>query len=325
MGIVLNRICSYGMELNIIMVFVLGLVLSHSASAAANNDVETGDASDRGNRGQVLQSGPIEAGDIIQIEMKEHDKMNFKGEVSGGGTVSIPYYGEFRIAGLKPEKAEATLEKELTRDLYYEATIAVTVLERAPGKVFVYGAVKKPGMVTMPKSGKATLLQVLSTVGGLNRWAVPENAYIMRSGDSESSKERISIDLSQRLSPLADKEEVNLEAGDILFVPGLGGDNDVTLSSEGTEVIVVGQVNRPGIVQFAPGEKHTMMRAIFKAGGMSEFAKASKVKLIHYTPDGERKVKEVDMDAVLSRGELTKDVDVKTGDMVLVPAKMINL
>ena len=281
------------------------------------------DSGTEGIRKKTVTAAPISEADLLRIEMQEHDKVHFEGKVSDSGTVRIPYYGEFRIAGLTPSNAEKALEQELTKELYYRATISVTVIERSPGNIFVYGAVKEPGMVALPRYGETSMLQVLSAVGGLNRWAVPKNAYILRSQDEAGKEERIEIDLTRRIHPTSEEAQVNLQAGDILFVPGLGGD-DQRLSAEGVEVIVVGQVNRPGIVGFAPGERHTMMRAIFKAGGLSEFAKAQEVKLIHYTTDGEREVKLVDMEAVLTRGELTKDVPVQTGDMVLVPAKIFN-
>lgn len=299
------------------MLYVVAFIgLTGLVSAFADSGTE-------GNKKKTGAEAPISEADLVRIEMQEHDKVHFEGKVSDSGTVRIPYYGEFRIAGFRPANAEKALEQELTKELYYRATISVTVIERSPGKIFVYGAVKEPGMVSLLRYGETSMLQVLSSVGGLNRWAVPKNAYILRGQDKAGEEERIEIDLSRRIHSTSAESKVSLQAGDILFVPGLGGD-DQRLSAEGVEVIVVGQVNRPGIVGFAPGERHTMMRAIFKAGGLSEFAKAQEVKLIRYTTEGEREVKLVDMEAVLTRGELTKDVPVQTGDMVLVPAKIFN-
>ncbi len=88
-------------------------------------------------------------------------------------------------------------------------------------------------------------------------------------------------------------------------------------------MIIVGQINAPGIQLFAPGEDATLMRAIFKAGGMTQFAQGNEVKLIRYR-DNERTTQVVNINRVIEKGYLEEDVDLYSGDMIIIPQKFIN-
>ena len=80
----------------------------------------------------------------------------------------------------------------------------------------------------------------------------------------------------------------------------------------------------PSIIQFAPGEQRTLMRAIFKAGGFNKFAKSKEVRLIRYEKNKERIDKIYNVSKIIEEGYLNEDVELKPGDMVIVPQKMIN-
>ena len=86
---------------------------------------------------------------------------------------------------------------------------------------------------------------------------------------------------------------------------------------------MTGQVKAAGIVKFAPGEAKTVLRAIFKAGGFDQFAKKSKVLLIRQE-NGKRKRITVDVELIMEKGEMDKDVTIKHGDMIIVDEKWIN-
>jgi protein involved in polysaccharide export with SLBB domain len=84
-------------------------------------------------------------------------------------------------------------------------------------------------------------------------------------------------------------------------------------------------VNTPGIVSFAPGEQRTAMRAIFKAGGFSKFAKKKTVRIIHYGKNKERTEKKLNAAKIMDEGILDEDVDLTPGDMIIVPQSTITL
>jgi protein involved in polysaccharide export with SLBB domain len=190
--------------------------------------------------------------------------------------------------------------------------------------VYVYGAVKTPGVLELPPTGQVTVMQLISEMGGLTSWADPDRAYILRQRNEEDDSERIPVNLTELFSESARQIFVPLEPGDIFFVPGIDGNTQQVMTTDESEIIVVGEVNSPGIILFAPGEQRTVMRAIFKAAGFTKFAKSKEVRLIRYGKDGSRSEQTINVSAVIDDGFLDQDVDLLPGDMLIVPQKMIN-
>ncbi len=258
--------------------------------------------------------------------MEEDPEVTYTGKISASGTIPIPYLGEFPVAGLTCRQVEERLGKALCQDLYQKATIHCILTATAPGKVYVYGAVKEPGIVSFPETGRLTMLQLLSMVGGLTSWAAPEDTYVLRRKRNTTDKtpQKIQVNLKKLLSTMNPSADFDLHPDDAVFVPGMNGNTEQVMSSDACEIIVVGQVNQPGIVTFAPGEERTLMRAIFKAGGFTKFAKKSAVRLIRYEKNGKRDEKKVNASAIIDEGYLDKDVTLLPGDMLIIPQKLIN-
>jgi len=266
----------------------------------------------------------IAVADLVRILMQEDPEVRFEGAVSASGTIPIPYLGEFQVAGLTSAQAKKELQKALCQDLYQAATISVTLVRRAPGKVYVYGAVRKPGVVPLPENGRLSILQLISEVESLTNWASPEDAYILRHGTGEGAEQKIPVDLAKLFAAATPETDMQLEPEDVLFVPGLDGDAKGMMTMDECEIIVVGEVESPGIVRFAPGERRSLMRVIFKAGGFSKFAKDKAVRLIRYGKNNKREELKVDAAAIIDDGFLEKDIELMPGDMIIVPQKMIN-
>lgn len=99
-------------------------------------------------------------------------------------------------------------------------------------------------------------------------------------------------------------------------------DPQVTISVSTTQsqkVIVLGEVRSPGI--FTLDTDLTATEAISKAGGMTEDAKLEKVFLVR-RGTGKTEGEILDLDSVLN-GNTSKDVRLKNGDILYVPAYAI--
>lgn len=270
---------------------------------------------------------PIIEGDSLRIVMREDTEVEYKGEVSAAGSVPIPYLGEFPIAGLTPDEAEEELEKALKEDLYNKATVSVTLLQKALGRVYVYGAVDEPGVVEIPNAGGLTMLQLIVEIGGLTRWAEPENAFILRRDRMGAERKKVDLNLDTMFDSAVpgSEEDIRLQANDTVCIPGRSGGLFELLSVEDAEVYVVGEVQgEESLVYFSPGERRTLFRAILKAGGFTKFAKTNAVRVIHYPSEGEREEKVVDASAIVEEGELEEDVTLNPGDMIIVPQKRVS-
>ena len=100
---------------------------------------------------------------------------------------------------------------------------------------------------------------------------------------------------------------------------------DLQRKSRG-RITVVGKVGRAGTMEIPGGEVFTVSKAILAAGGFADFANKSKVKIIRKTgpkPTDKEEIV-VDVAAILEKGELQKDQEVKSGDMIIVSERLIN-
>jgi polysaccharide export outer membrane protein len=88
-------------------------------------------------------------------------------------------------------------------------------------------------------------------------------------------------------------------------------------------VYLTGEVLRQGPLDLPADEKLTVSRAIIQAGGFADFANKRKVKLIRKTGTSQ-KVEIIDVAEIINKGKLDQDQVLQAGDVILVPARLIN-
>lgn len=90
------------------------------------------------------------------------------------------------------------------------------------------------------------------------------------------------------------------------------------------KVYLSGYVRAPGPLDLMPGEKATASTVIVKAGGATQFGDLRKVKVTRKKKGGESETVVVDVKSVIEKGDLGKDYEVRDGDYLYVPQKLIN-
>jgi polysaccharide biosynthesis/export protein len=84
--------------------------------------------------------------------------------------------------------------------------------------VYVTGAVRKAGGFVMGDQEKISVLKVMALAEGLDRYATPQNAHIVRQG--ENGREDVQLDLKKILD--GKQKDVEMRPEDILFIPTSG-------------------------------------------------------------------------------------------------------
>jgi polysaccharide export outer membrane protein len=95
-----------------------------------------------------------------------------------------------------------------------------------------------------------------------------------------------------------------------------------SVRSRGT-VYMTGQVRSPGPLDIPPGEVFTISKAILKAGGLAEFANRRKVRIVRKSGSGTTTIN-ADLEEIMNKGRLEKDVVLQPDDMVIVPERLVN-
>jgi protein involved in polysaccharide export with SLBB domain len=149
----------------------------------------------------------------------------------------------------------------------------------------------------------ANALQLLAQAGGALAGGDPARAFIMR------GKARVPVNLEPR-SPASPAGGVYpmLEAGDVLVVPF----RDVT-----RRVLVAGEVQAPRPLEYVEGM--TVLDAFVEAGGATDFSDLDGVFVERRGSDGKHEQLRVDLDRILKRGDLSGNIPVLPGDIVVVP------
>lgn len=89
------------------------------------------------------------------------------------------------------------------------------------------------------------------------------------------------------------------------------------------KVYVSGYVRNPGPVEIPPNEKFTASKAILRVGGFTDWAKKTDVKLIR-AGTSEKEAVIINMEEILNKGMLDKDVELRPDDLIIVPKKKFN-
>jgi protein involved in polysaccharide export with SLBB domain len=89
------------------------------------------------------------------------------------------------------------------------------------------------------------------------------------------------------------------------------------------KVYLTGEVKRPGPQEFLMNERMTASRIILKAGGFADFANTRKVKIVRQDASGKTSSFEADLKEVLEGGKVELDPEVKDGDLIIVPQKLV--
>jgi polysaccharide export outer membrane protein len=90
----------------------------------------------------------------------------------------------------------------------------------AASMIYIVGEFKKPGAFPMPRGDRLTVLRAMALGEGLSPMAAKKDAVIMRT-DATGKQTEIEIRLDRIIK--AEEPDPQLQANDVLFVPGSGG------------------------------------------------------------------------------------------------------
>jgi polysaccharide export outer membrane protein len=159
-------------------------------------------------RGYVI--GPD---DILQIVFWREKELSGDVVVRPDGRISLPLLNDVVAAGRTPEELRSTLVTEASK-YFGNPNPTVVVKEIRSRKVFITGAVEKPGpyIVTSPTS----VLQLISMAGGLKEYANKKNILVMRTTDGKQSGYVVDYNAILRRQNL--EQNFLLEPGDTVLV-----------------------------------------------------------------------------------------------------------
>jgi protein involved in polysaccharide export with SLBB domain len=213
-------------------------------------------------------------------------------EINRDGYVDFPELGPVVVAGLTFSEAKNMLQAQIESQVIgTKANISMGALRSM--QIFVLGEAFKPGAYSV--SSLSTVTQALISAGGVSDIASLRNIQLKRSGKVISNLDLYDLLLSGEV-----KDDIRLQAADVIFIPTVGN-----------TVSVEGEIIRPAIYELK-GEK-TVQEIIGLAGGLSPKAFAKSASVERVGDDGFMTV--ISMDLSSKKGMRTK---IKSGDRLTI-------
>ena len=237
-------------------------------------------------------------------------------QVSDSGEVEHPYFGRIMAKGKTHRQLAEEIKKILEKPdgYYYQATVLISLATSgvSRGKVYISGAVSKPGPFEIPVNENMTVSKALSSAGVMDERAAKNQIKLIRKvPEGAPPSEPIIINLEEIQRGVTSSDRV-LEPEDQIIVPGL--------SSRG-QVSIAGNVVQVGNIPI-PLERELTVKDVIVQAKFGDFADKRRVKLFRKGEKGEPM--EIDMVKILETGEEENNPVLQDGDHIFVPKRLFN-
>jgi polysaccharide biosynthesis/export protein len=215
--------------------------------------------------------------DQFIVRAPQSDEINERPfRVDSDGFVNLPLVGKVKAAGLTVQALEADLVIRL-KEFIREPQVMISMVQFRSEPVFFLGAFKTPGIY--PLGGRRTLVEMLSSVGGLlpnasRRIRVTRKAEYgpiplpnaAQSADGKTSTVEISFEsLTRNVNP---DEDIVLKSFDIVD------------AERAERVYVSGEVAKVSAIELAERDSISITQALTEAGGFTQFAIRDHVRVL---------------------------------------------
>jgi protein involved in polysaccharide export with SLBB domain len=258
--------------------------------------------------GAEYRVGP---GDHIYLSVPQRPDLNRQLAVGDDGNVNLPLVGNVQVRGLNKVEIEAKLLQSLRE--YYPSVnrVEITITQALSNVIFVAGEVRFPGKYSFPE-GNVNLWEAIREAGGPSPTATLSSVRVvqdrLRGGTSQL------VDVQSAIENGTVQGLPILRPGDTVIVPG--AEESYTGVSG---VNVTGAVIKPGNYRLTG--RQDLMGAILMAGGPTDRANLSSVRLIRPTDEGKAETYNVDVKKFLEKGQMESNPKIRPGDTISVGNK----
>jgi len=212
----------------------------------------------------IASDAPVGPRDVIEIHVFQDSNLNTRATVSDDGAITMPPLGRITVAGLTLPQIEQRIKSLLESRFLTKADVTVDLIEAGSKPISVIGAVNRPGHIA--STGNINLMQAITAAGGLAA-GYGRELYVLRTAPNGLT-EQIAIDIDDLMVNGNADVNIPLRANDVINIPIEAMIN----------VYVLGEVMKPGMVQFRGSQRPTLLQALAEAGGPTD--RASKTVLV---------------------------------------------
>lgn len=152
--------------------------------------------------------------DMLDVSVWKEQELTRTLQVRPDGKISMPLLNDVQASGLTPSQLAQSLTDKLKKYLTApQVTVIVTQVNSQ--RVYVLGEVTRPG--AYPLLPGMTILQAITSAGGLTQFANSKKIFLMRSQNQTQNK--YPFNYKDVLDGKKTEENLPLKAGDTVVVP----------------------------------------------------------------------------------------------------------
>jgi len=221
----------------------------------------------------------LTAGDVLQVNVVNQAELNTVARIEPDGTISLPYVGRVKAAGLTQDQLKQLITAALKKaDVVKDPQVLVEVTTFGT-EVSVLGEVGLPGTFTLDRP--TTLVQVLSRAGGIREDAGASTVVVRRRGPEGARVFRF--------------DAKSIESGESanFFLQN----NDEVYVEQVAVYYLYGYVNKPG--EYPMGRTFSVAQAIAAGGGVAPLGSDWRIEIKRRLPDGTVKDSSASLDDIV--------------------------
>ena len=276
----------------------------------------------------------IQPDSVLWVSVNEDPSLNGRYIVNDSSAIDFGYVGLVFLTDMSAAQAEGELKRVLEGRYLKTAAVSVKLAKASYDKVGVQGTVEMPGEIKIGPGATITLTEALRRAGGLRGNRENSRVKIIRGGLKTPFGPAAIGDVYSLVTRDGQLKvpEVFLRNDDLAYVfspatdaaQGQATGAAASTGAGGKRVILLGEVPRRGVVEFAENEPCTLMYLLFKVGGLPRFARADKITVVRRNKDGSERKFQIDGEKLLNNGKPEDDLVLETGDRIVVPARKIS-
>ncbi len=226
-------------------------------------------------------------GDVLTISVYDHPDLQSTVRISGDGMITLPLIGQLSADDQSIGNLGKKIESLLADGYIINPHVSIFIEEFRNRKATILGGINNPGLYEL--KGHTTLLELISKAGGLKEKSAGE-AIIQREQPNSSKKKVIVVNLFQLMEQGQESQNLSIVNGDNIFIP------------KKKVYYVTGEVKSPDVYDYENGL--IVIQAITKAGGLSDKAAPSRIRIIRSRDDKEHVLEKVKMDLMIQPNDV---------------------
>ena len=168
--------------------------------------------------GDITKEYTLGPADVIEIRVWGYEDLKQAIAIPPNGVPTVYPIGKVDASGLTPTELQEKIAERLSKFVKEIPSVTVTVLQYNYYRIYILGAVNKPGLY--PFKGRVTALEAVTMAGNYKGSAVLTRVQVVRVDEDDPTTARvITINLDRVIHRGDVSQDINLKPNDVVFVP----------------------------------------------------------------------------------------------------------